>query len=198
MKADVLNLVNLLSGGTADTNVTPGIYDDIVKGWASSNILTNAYLQPVAAPGQPTHDLAPNLLTIQTFIWDNREVRELSLRDVESLDPGWRNRTGTPHSYVIETESARTLRLYPAPKLPSDPNLGNYGEPLGRDYPAYSTVMIGAETRVDVPVQYELPLALLILQREMSRESDHMDMEFATLAGQMGGTLLSMARGMSP
>lgn len=197
MKADVLALVDLLSNSTADPTIAATLYDDLVESWAPLGILTNAVRGSMNA-GDATTDLPPNILSVLAFVWDSTQLGLLELRELEALDPGWRNRPGSPSSFTIDTINARRLALYPQPALPSGPDLGIFGEPLGRDYPVYSTVFIGAERRADVPPQYELPLALLILQREFSRESDHTDTDFAQLAGQMGAQLLSMAMGRIP
>jgi hypothetical protein len=192
----VLALCDLLSNYTADDTVITNIYDDIIESWAALEILTVANVLSVAA-GQATVTLPPSLLSVLSFIYDSNDLDLMEQRELESLDPGWRNRVGRPRAVSIQSETPRTLRLYPTPGLPSGPDLGIFGEPLGRDYPPYSMVLIGAERRDNLPVQFELPMALLILQREFSRESDHNDADFAALCGQMGQTLLAMARGMT-
>jgi len=196
-KPEVLALVDLLSNGQADDAVAPQLYDDIVQSWAALGILTVAITESMTA-GQRTLTLNPFQLTVDRFIYDNLELGQLALRELESLDPGWRNRRGTPHSYTIEALPARVLALYPAPLLASLPDLGTFGEPLGRDFPPYTAVIIGSEYRQAVPIQFELPLALLIMEREFSRESDHTDIEFAAWCKKLGGDLLKMAMGQIP
>lgn len=196
-KATVLGLVDLLSNNIADDTVTPGLYADIVFDWGSQPILTNATLISLSAKAEE-FQLPPQVLNVLSIIWDQRELGKLTLREVEALNPSWRNKIGSPNSFVEQAETAKTLALYPTPFMPSGPNLAITGEPLGADYPLYSIVLMNTETRDDVPVYLELPLALLIIEREFTRESDHRDLDFAQIAGDFGRWLLSLIMAPAP
>ena len=179
-QADVLNLVTLLSNGTADPNTPVNLYADIVNSWAAQRILTNAVTGETVTAGQFSYTLDTSQLSVLAFIYNGTQLGYLPLRELEALDYGWRLRKGRPRSYTTETETARTLDFYPTPAETGD------------------IVVIGTQGRANVPVQFELPLALLILEREFLRESDHTDVEFAKLCGRMGNDLLTLAKGMLP
>lgn len=189
MQADVLNLVNLLSNSRADPTTSLQYYKDIIDDWAPKEYLTNADLLSISTQEEITLPLS--VRSILQVIWDNRELGYLSLRELESLNPSWRTQKGTPTSYTDQAETAKTLALYPTPNLPSKP-LGISVEPLGKDYPVYSMVLMVTEGRQDVPPYLELPLALLILEQEMGRISDHTDLQFSQFAGDFARFLLSL------
>lgn len=197
MKADVLALVDLLSNTLADPTVTPDLYSDIVFDWGSQPILTQATLISLTAKSEE-FNLPPQVLDVLAVIWDQRELGKLRLREVEALNPSWRNQVGTPNSYIDQAETAKVLALYPAPFMPSGPNTAVHGEPLGQDYPLYSVVLLNTETRQDVMPYLELPLALLILEREFIRESNHRDEDFAMMAGDFGRFLLNCVTSPPP
>lgn len=189
MQADVLYLVNLLSNSQADPTTIVQYYKDIVDDWSSKEFLTNADLLTISVQEEITLPLS--VRSILQVIWDQRELGYLSLRELESLNPSWRTQKGAPTSYTDQAETAKTLALYPTPDLPSKP-LGTTVEPLGKDYPVYSMVLMVTEGRQDVPTYLELPLALLILEQEMGRISDHTDLQFSQFAGDFGRFLLSL------
>ena len=188
--ADTLALVDLLSNGMADDTVTPGLYADIIFDWGSEPILTQGTLISLTMR-ETEFNLPPQVLNVLGVIWDQRELGKLRLREVEALNPSWRSKIGTPNSYIEQAETAKTLALYPIPFQASGPNTAPHGEPLGQDYPLYSVVLINTETRQNVMYYLELPLALLILEREFIRESDHRDEDFAGVAGDFGRFLLN-------
>jgi hypothetical protein len=196
-QATVLALVSLLSNNIADPAVTPGLYSDVVFDWGSQPILTNGTLISLTAKAEE-FQLPPQVLNVLLIIWDERELGKLTLREVEALNPSWRNKIGTPNSFIEQAETAKTLALYPTPFMPSAPNLVVTGQPFGQDFPLYSVVLLNTETRQDVPVYLELPLALLIIEREFIRESDHKDADFAQIAGDFGRWLLDLIMAPAP
>lgn len=192
MKGDVLALVQALSVGQADATLADRYYQEVIDQWGPSFRLSDAALITLsAAAGEFT--LPDDFRTLRALIWDETELGHLTLRELESLDPEWRLRKGSPTSWTDEAEPAKTISLYPSPFTKSDPFTGfPPGPPLGSSYPLYSVVAIGSETRQDVPQYFELPLALLILEREYLRESPHKDLELASAWGDVGRLLLSM------
>lgn len=187
-KADVLNLVAALSNGMADPSTVEHYYDSVMFELGREDWSVEATIIPLtigqlevaldAAVSQPIVDL-PEL------IYDDRALEEVPLRLLESIDPYWRDRRGSPRSYVIEDETRKTIALHPAPILNSNPNLGQTGEPLGLDYPTYNLLLFYSYAPVapsGPPAYLELAIALRILAEEFNRESDHADMEFAAAA----------------
>jgi hypothetical protein len=96
------------------------------------------------------------------------------LRELEVLNSGWRNAVGTPIAYTLEAEAVQTAELYPAP------------------YTTSPATAIYVENRTNVLPILTLPVALLVLQREFSRQSDHVDPDFAALCGTLGQLLLDL------
>lgn len=189
MQADVLALVQALSVGQADPILAAQFYSQIVDSWSDKFYLSTANV--LTLPSTATEfTMPPEMLALKGIIWDNTELGYCSLRELESLDPEWRNREGNPIAYNNDVGPAKTIALYPSPWTKSDPFTG--GDPLGAAYPTYSVVLIGSESRNDVPVYYELPLALLILERLYQYESVYKDAELAMMWGEVGRLFLSM------
>jgi len=192
-KANVLALAQTIGGNFTDAVAIDKFYTEIVNAWAATpGFLTNATLVQVPAANRFT--FAGSIIELRAVIWDQTELSKLTLREVESLNPEWRNEKGAPRAYILEGETTKTVALYPAPAIPAQAFTGGGGEPLGADYPTYSVVLIHTEVRTDVLVYLELPLALLIVEREFIRESDHRDAAFATAAGDFGRALLQLVQ----
>lgn len=188
MQADVLNLVAELSVGQADQILAAQFYSQIVDEWGDKFYLSTASL--VTLPNTTADLVMPTTMrALLGIIWDETELGYCSLRELEALDPEWRNREGSPIAFNNDVGPAKTIALYPSPWTKSDPFTG--GDPLGAAYPTYSVVMVGSEARDDVPVYFELPLALLILERLYLYESPYKDQELAAAWGTMGRALLS-------
>ena len=58
------------------------------------------------------------------------------------------------------------------------------------DYPSDGIGVIYTEARDDLPVWLELPVALLVVAREMARESAHRDPEFSQACALVGAMVL--------
>lgn len=172
---DCQGIVNLLSNGQADTNLFQLQYNDVVntlgpKRWHTTTAIVNV------TEGTPLITLPASLLDLIKIIYDGKSCSLLELREVEVLNSGWRNAVGTPIAYIEEAESAQTVELYPAPYTNSPP----------------TALAIYVESRANVLPILTLPVALLVLQREFSRESDHTSVDFANLCGELGMMLLDM------
>lgn len=191
MKADVLALVATLSNGQADQSLASSFYDDLVSvqdGWhtTATPIKFTANTSTVALPGK--------LLTLLQLIYDNDVISQLSLRELESIKYGWRSVGGRPISYTFQAESAKFVEVFPVPQTTSPAIIPVHGLPAGQDYTPGNGIAIYDQQVTDILPYLNLPFALKILEREYSRESDHMSMDFAAAAGSLGDTLLEMLR----
>ena len=174
-QADVQALVALLSNGQADTNLFALQYSDIVNTlgpmrWHTTTASVNL------TEGNNTAIFSPSMLNLLALLYDGRSLSRMELRELEVINSGWRNAVGTPRAYVLEAEAALTAELYPAPYTTSPP----------------TATAIHVENRTNVLPVLTLPVALLVLQREFVRESDHVDVEFGNMCGMLGQMLLEM------
>lgn len=174
-QADVQTLVNLLSNGQADTGIFASLYSDVVNTLGPRRWHTTTATVSVTK-GTPLITLPSSLLNLIKIIYDGKACSLLELREVEVLNSGWRNAVGYPIAYIEQAESAQTVELYPAPYTNSPP----------------SATAIYVENRTNVLPILTLPVALLVLQREFVRESDHTDVQFGNLCGMLGQLLLQM------
>lgn len=193
-KTTVLTLVSDLTLGAADATAAGNYYDRVVEDLARFPWLTTMSLIPVTK-NTSQYTLDTDQANIIAMFYDARQLGKLTLAQAEGINRYWRNEVGQPHSYVVEDEAHKTFRLYPSPDLDSKPQSFPNSQPFGLDFPAYTIVLLHTETRTDVPLWLELPVALEVAAREMERESSHRDVEWATQARAMADALFSMVGG---
>lgn len=174
-QADCQTLVNLLSNGQADTNLFALEYADVVNTlgpmrWHTATSSVNV------TKATPLINLPASLLDLITILYDGQALSQLEHRELEVLNSGWRNAVGNPIAYTLDDLPAQAAELYPAPYTSSPP----------------TATAIYVESRSDVLPILTLPVALLVLQREFVRESDHTDVQFGNLCGTLGQLLLTM------
>lgn len=191
MKADVQALVALLSNGQYDATLFDKLYSDVITTLGPANWLTTAVPITYTA-NTSTVPLPANLLNLICLIYDDTVLSGLSLRELETLNPGWRNVVGSPIAYTIESETVKTVEVYPIPYSTSPPIIPVHGLPTGQDYAPGNGISIHSELRDDAMPYLTLPIALKVLSREYVRESDHMDTAFAGLCEQLGILLLKL------
>lgn len=191
-QTDVQSLVTLLSNGQADLSVCfPTLYLDAIDGLGNQDWLTAAV--PITfTENNSSVDLPANLLNIIKLIYDDTVLSDLTLRELESINPKWRVVKGKPIAFTRETESAKVIEVFPIPVATSPPIVPVHGLPTGLDYSPGNGICIQSERRNDAPAYLNLPLALLVLQREYARESDHVDAAFAMACGQLAQLLLGI------
>lgn len=186
-KADVLALVDFLGGGAIDPVTVEKYYNDTMTDLARENWTTDAQAFAVTR-GFSEIDLSVAVapfVNLLGLIYDDYEIDELPLRQLEMLDPYWRTVFGRPTSFTRQDENDKTVALYPTPDINSNPLGGTYGEPLGGDYTTYNMVMFYSRAMIDPlqpPYYLELVAALHILMREFNRVSDHPDPQMCETA----------------
>lgn len=191
--ADVAALVSLLSNGQADTTLLPLFYNDVMNQLGPQDWHTNAV--PVTfAENTSTVNLPSTLLDLLQLVYDDTVLSELSYRELEALNPGWRNVKGTPRAYTTEAETVKTVEVFPVPTQTSPPIIPVHGQPTGQDYAPGNGIVFMAEYRTAELPYITLPFALKVLAREYVRESDHQDVAYATLCDNFATMLLEMLR----
>ncbi len=176
-KADVLALVDFLGGGADDPVTVEKYYRDTMIDLARENWTTDAEVFQIAVD-QTDVDLSAviDYVNLLGLVYDDTEIDELPLRQLEMLDPYWRDAKGRPTSFTEQDEKAKVIGIYPAPDTVANPLGGTFGEPLGGDYATYNAVIFASVSPGDFPPYWlELPVALHILTREFNRVSDHPD-----------------------
>lgn len=190
-KANVLQLVQDISSNQADATAIDRYYDDVVRDLGQHPWLTQATLISITA-GTAIYTPATSVIRILDTYYDDRVLRPATLKEMESINPAWRDARGTPIAYVNEDETAKDFRLYPNPEVTSKDFIFLFGSPFGLDYPEYAVAIVHTETRIDLPAWLEMPTAFEVLAREFMRESNHQDVAFAKMCKQVADLLLSL------
>lgn len=173
-KADVLTLVDDLSLGQANATEAAIFYDEIIRELGFVEVLTGTETITVHA-GTNSYSLASDTIRALEFYNTAGFLTKSVYSGLGSIfGSSWRTRTGSPLAVTVEDENNNSFSLVPSP---------NYDDTL---------TVIRTETRTDVPVWLELPIALEILSREFLRESDHQDIEFSSLSKQIATISFNM------
>ena len=183
-RAIILALVQSLSNQQATAAAIDRYYDDVVRDLGQRPWLTEASLVAVTA-NTSQYTLDTSVIRVLDMYYDDHVVRMSDLREMESINPRWRDETGTPISYIVEDETAKVFRLYKNPDRTSKDFSFIFGSPLGLDYPEYSVAIVHTQTRETLPDWLNLPVAFEILHREFMRESNHKDLEFSKVCKQL-------------
>lgn len=174
-KDDVLTLVTDFSLNVADADETDVLYDEVVRELGFLEVLTSTETQ-VVEDHQAVVVLATDTIRLlELYSSEGGRLDSTTVNMVRAiLGNNWRDQVGYPRAYVQDQENDNTVRLVPKPVAP------------------LQVTAIRSDSRTDVPVWLELPLALEILSREMSRESDHQDIAFGAACAQFSRLLFNI------
>lgn len=194
LKAEVIDLIALLSDGQAAADTVPRLFDDVVRELAASvAIVTEIALVSVSA-ADATFTAPTEAAEVLACFYGHRE---LSIEGKTALEAfygvQWRALEGPPRAVTLEDEDKRTFRMVPKPTQDSAPYVPLHGaSPLGRDYPHANVAVLYSKATDDPPYYLKLPIALEVLAREFERESDHRDRAFAGTARMLATRSLAM------
>lgn len=190
-KASVLALASQLANMQgSDTNLDQ-FYEDAVMDVARQAMFNVLEIIPTHE-GQSVYVRPERTVALLGLFYDDTMLSLVTLRELEATTPDWRERLGVPVAYFIEDVSHVAFGVYPTPVAPGDPVIPVHGAPFGLDYPAGTLAVLASDKLHDMPEWMDLPLALIVLAREFSRPSPHMDKVFAGACRNLGTLLLSM------
>lgn len=172
-KADVLTLVSNFGVNAVDANETTVLYDEVVRELGLKEVLIGTESIDVKA-GTPVYATLDDNMELLEMYGNGGRIDKASIAALQALfGSDWRNRKGTPLAYTEQEVDDGKFRLVPQPTAPD------------------TLTLIRDEAPVDVPLWLEVPVALEVLSREYSRESDHQDIAFAKLAHQLAALLFN-------
>lgn len=189
-RSNVLEISQILA---TDQASAPGLlhsYSDLVQDLArQTTLLVEFTLEPLTTSA--TYNWPSRAGKILAWYWNGRELPVLtSDMAVTIYGPNWATHRDDPEAIIMDRDSERTYRPYPRSERVSLDSIPVYGEPLGRDFPLDSLVILHTYSEIDFPDFLDLPLALLTLAREMSMDSPHSDKSFAEALVTLGARLL--------
>jgi hypothetical protein len=190
-KADVLQLVDEMALNQVDATIIEGYYADAIVELAVLGFFSTITLIEVTKD-QGVYAFPEKSTNIVEAFYDDTILYRETVNGLQAEVPNWRDASGRPVAFTSESETARTLRLYPVPDLPSRDFSFLLGSPMGTDFPEYAIGAILNETVTDAQDYLDLVLAFLILSKEYKRESDHTDFRFADLCAQFADFILGV------
>lgn len=174
-KADVLTLVSNFGVNAVDANETTILYDEVVRELGLRGVLVGTEQINVIA-GAATYKLLSDMKQILEIHGIGGRLSRETVNGLQAIfGANWRDMKSTPLAFTTIEEEDKVVRLVP--------------EPTEAD----TMTVLRAEEPTDVPVWLELPVAMEVLSREYSRESDHQDIAFAALAHELSTLLFQFA-----
>lgn len=190
--ADVLQLVADISDGFADQTAATSYNADVIQliGTDRDGTLTNINtptftLGPPAIVGPPA-----TFITILDVLYEDNDLSYSTLDEITMWDPYWRGRIGEPKVWTPEGHSKGFITATPSPSR--TPTAALPLDPTATDPGSAAFTFVYTEARTDVHPEEELALALEILCREFSRDSDHTDRTLAQSCRTLSGILFRM------
>lgn len=189
--SDVLQLVTDLSDGLNDSTACTNYYSDVVylMGLDPGGTLVNAStIDPVVLVPQTT--LPASSITTLAVLYDVKHLSKTGRKGAQAWDTHWFTTLGQPFAWLDEDQNRHTITEIPIPVtpptvgLPRDPSISNPGQ--------NGLTVIYTETRTNAHGDEELAMALEIMAREFSRDSDHTDHTSAQTCRTLSGVLFGM------
>ena len=174
-KTEILALVQMLCWNLADATEIDRFFGEAEVELAKDPRLWQ--LSHLVSTQNTPEYLVSSALNVTAVFYGGRELLEASRAELDATTRQWREEFGTPIVYTKDAIDDHKFRLYPQ-----------------RDStPASATDFFATNvTTTNIPDILSLPLALFILAREFSRESNHRDLIFATECNKMANELLGM------
>lgn len=174
-RSDVITLVDDLALGVTNATEVGIFYDEVVRELGFTELLTSTEVKPMTV-GQATVQFATDTIrSLELYTDRSGKLDRTTVNAVKAVyNNQWKSLSGTPIAYCQDQENDNTVRLVPAPDAP------------------ITITIIRVDSRLDVPVWLELPIALEVLSREMSRESAYQDVKFAVACARLARLLFDM------
>ena len=189
-RAGVESLALTIANSVGDTNEITRIYDDVVFDLGRGEIITQLGLI-AGVSGTASYAFPSAAIEILGVFYDDTELRETTIAELDTFMSQWRDMTGRPIVYLLEGEDERTFRLIPTPV---DSSGSVAGLSFGADYPTHGIGVIYTEDRTDLMTYLELPVAVGIAAREMRNVTNHQDLKTSEAFSAIADILFSMVR----
>jgi hypothetical protein len=190
-QASVLSLAMQIANSQQQSPQTENYYTDAMADLAKQAIFNTVSIIGTTA-GIAEYALPATTSKILGVLYDDVMLSEVHLRELEAVDPQWRDTHGRPRAWTQDEVSKLSLRLFPIPVTSNPAPVFPNAAPLGIDYPIDCLVVLHSEIRADLPPWMDLPMALGVLSREFARDSPHMDEPFAKACQDAAQLLFAM------
>lgn len=192
-EATVTGLVEDLNLSLQDPSRIAQEFQEVVDQLARAGRWVEASLLTTLVAGTALYALPDNALVPICAFYSDRQLNEEKAMDLDLLGM-WRDHVGEPVAYVRDYLADRTLELYPKPDTTSKSFIPMFGEPLGRDYPDYSCILLTTFRRTTFQPWLALLMALQISALEFRREGRQRDTQYSdactAVAGLVEGYLI--------
>jgi hypothetical protein len=168
-KANILALAKTISVVGSTTNYDRA-FDEMIEDLAKKNepIFAETTTFTVSS-GTSRYSIPADGTQVAAIFFENTQLWPVTLPELESYNPAWRvSSADNPEAFVMEEETARSVRLYPSPSTG-----------------ATGTWLITTRPVSGIPDYLALYAVFAMLEKDFSYPSDHQDKELSKLCGQI-------------
>lgn len=176
-EATVTGLVTDLNFGLEDPSRVAQEFQEVIDHLARRGRWVEASIMSLTQ-GTTLYALPNDALVPIAAFYADRQLNEEQALDLDMLG-NWRAHRDEPVAYVRNYLADRTFELYPIPTVTSKALIPIFGEPLGRDYPDYSCVMLTTFRRVVFQPWLAMLVALHLTALEFRREGRQRDTQYS-------------------
>jgi len=187
-KSLTISFVDTMSLDRNDDSSTDTFYRDVIKDLSQVELFTDVRLISVTG-GTTVYTIPDDVVNILEMFYDSSILPQTQIENLNALTQEWRDNKGRPLVHVVEEETTKRFRLYPAPDVDSKDFSFLLGEPLGRDFPEYSVGIVHTEIRDNNPDWLDYIIGLKVIAREHQKNSDIVDPQFASFCDQLADLL---------
>jgi len=178
---------------TAEQEHLEGYFDEAVVELAKASFSPLANANMIRAlDGTAVYTFPTGAERIISLFHAAVPLSRTDVKQLEVLDQEWRDLEGTPYAWSTDRLEGRTFQVYPTP----DTDGAAVTPPIswGATWPTNDLTVLYSESRTtDIADWIAFYLVFGILMREFSRLSDHQDLGYSALCGQIAQLFGSMA-----
>jgi hypothetical protein len=189
----VLDITDALALGLADRDQCGTYYDDLIRILGQSEILTNGAAQTTTANTR-TYETPDEAVDVLAVFAGERHLQATPENALESINKDWRSETGTPRVLTLEDENENSFSLYPTPNTTVTPS-AIFATAFGAGFLPGQISILYTEERTDIPDWLALFVAVAVMEREFTRESDHRDIPTSSAATALAAIIKKMVLG---
>ena len=177
-KADILTLITSLTYSEADVSTDAcdrfidDVLDDLAKSPKAPLTASDTFNTAIGISEYSYDSLDIDAVKLIGMSYVNATLWPTTVRDLEQLSKTYRADTGTPYAYTTDEETAHAFEVYPIPTA------------MGVVRGVYTS-----KRSTNIQEWLGLYIAFKVMYLEFSRPSNHQDMDYAKLCGEIAELL---------
>ena len=181
-ESTILTLVGQLALSLHDATVVGEYYERTLAQFAKRGFNDYAYAQATTS-GVDANAYPPGTVRVRQMFFDDLPLLPVTNAELEGQSENWHSTAVSAEPMVVLLRKSQAV-VYPPPNASSGAVSATFTTAFGSIFVADSFSFLVDSTETTVVDWSEGVLAFLLIAQEFSRESDHQDGEYASLADQ--------------